>query len=103
MPDLLLKNARIWTGVNTDPWADAAVIQNGRFSFVGRESDVNPPPAANVLDAEGRLVVPGLTDGHAHLLQTGLAMRAVDLNGVTSASEAARRVGKRAAETAADD
>ena len=101
MADLLLKNARIWTGVNTEPWADTAVIQDGRFSFVGRKSDVNPPPAANVLDAEGRLVVPGLTDGHAHLLQTGLAMRAVDLKGVTSASEAARRVGKRAARTAA--
>ena len=84
MPDLLLKNARIWTGDDASPWANAAVIQDGRFSFAGRDTDINPPTAADVLDGEGRLVVPGLTDGHAHLLQTGLALRAVDLKGVTS-------------------
>ncbi|MCH8160645.1 MAG: amidohydrolase [Chloroflexi bacterium] len=103
MPDLLLKNARIWTGDDASPWANAAVIQDGRFSFAGRDTDINPPTAADVLDAEGRLVVPGLTDGHAHLLQTGLAMRAVDLKGVTSVGEAAERVGERAAKTAAGD
>ena len=103
MPDLLLRNARIWTGGDADPWADAALIQDGRFSFVGRERDVNAPAATDVLDAEGRLVVPGLTDGHVHLLQTGLAMRGVDLKGVTSAGEAAKRAGERAAETSAGD
>ena len=55
MPDLLLTNARIWTGDDANPWADAAVIEDGRFSFVGRESDINVPAATNVLDAEGRL------------------------------------------------
>ena len=73
IPDLVLKNARIWTGDDAVPWAEAAVIQDGRFLFVGRESDINRPAAADVLDAEGCLVVPGMTDGHAHLLQTGWA------------------------------
>ncbi|MCH7811629.1 MAG: amidohydrolase family protein, partial [Chloroflexi bacterium] len=92
MAELLLRNARIWTGDAATPWAEAALVQNGRFAFAGRERDLNAPAGVATLDAEGRLVLPGFTDGHAHLLNTGLAMRAVDLKGVASVEEAARRV-----------
>ncbi len=101
MTSLLLRNARIWTGDAAAPWADAALALEGRFAFVGRESDVAVPSGADVLDASGRLVVPGFTDGHAHLLATGQAMRAVNLKGVRSIEEAVRLVGERAAATAA--
>lgn len=100
MPELLLRNARIWTGDPAAPWAEAAFVRDGRFAFVGRGRDIAAPIAAEVLDAEGRLVVPGLIDGHAHLLNTGLAMRSVDLKGVPSVQETVRRVAERAAATA---
>src|SRR3990172_1452860 len=99
MPDLLLHNARIWTGDPASPWADAALVRDGRFAFVGRDGDANVAPEVEVLDAGGRLVLPGLVDGHAHLLNTGLAMRSVDLKGVTSVGEAVRRVAERVAVT----
>ena len=92
MAGLLLRDARIWTGVADAPWADSALVQEGRFVFVGRERDLTPPADIETLDAGGRLVVPGFIDGHAHLLGTGLAMRSVDLKGVDSVAEAARRV-----------
>jgi len=101
MPALFLCNARIWTGDVSQPWAEAALVQDGRFAFAGAERDVSPPTGAEVLDAGGRLVVPGFTDGHAHLLTTGLAMRSVALKGVPTAEGAARRVGERAASTPA--
>ena len=88
MADLLLTNARIWTGLDSQPWADAALIQDGRFTFIRTSSDA-PTAGGTTLDVGGRLVVPGLIDGHAHLMQTGMAMQAVDLKG------AARRVGER--------
>ncbi len=96
---LVLRNARIWTGDPARPWADTAIALDGRFAFVGRASDADVPSGASILDAEGRLVVPGFIDGHAHVLLTGFAARAVDLKGVPSVHEAARRVAERAAST----
>ena len=99
MPDLIIRNARIWTGDGAHPWATTALARDGRFVFVGDERGLNPPADTLLHDARGRLVVPGFTDGHAHLLGTGMAMRSVDLKATTSAEEAARRVAERVAVT----
>ena len=93
MGSLFIRNARIWTG--TGDVADAALIIDGRVAFAGREGDASVPTSIDVIDGRGRLVVPGFTDGHAHLLGSGAAMRAVDLKGVPSVAEAARRVADR--------
>jgi predicted amidohydrolase YtcJ len=95
MPDLFIHNARIW--LDHDGYAEAALIRAGAFAFVGRERDASVPAATPRYDAAGRLVLPGLVDGHAHLLGTGFAMRNVDLKRTASAEEAARRVAGRAA------
>ena len=98
MADLLLTNARIWTGAEAQPWAEAALIRDGRFTFLGTSSDA-PEQDGKTVDAEGRLVVPGLIDGHAHLMRTGMAMQGVDLKGVESVEVAVSRVAERAAKT----
>lgn len=97
MADLLLRNGRIWTGDTAAPWAEAALVRDGRFVFAGLASELEPPRDVPVLDAEGRLVLPGLIDGHAHLLNTGLALRSVDLKDALSPDEAVRRVAERIA------
>lgn len=99
MPDLFLVNARIWTGDETNPWAEALVVRHGRVAFAGGAADVNVAAGTPRLDAGGRLVVPGFIDGHAHMLATGAAMQSVDLKGVGSEEEAARRVTDRVATT----
>jgi predicted amidohydrolase YtcJ len=99
--DLLLRNARIWSGNGDTRLPDTALIRDGRLAFVGRAQDANVPVGAEILDAGGRLVLPGFTDSHAHLLGTGLAMQSVDLKGVASVAEAVRRVDERVAATPA--
>ncbi len=101
MADLLLRNARIWTGDASAPWAEAALIRDGRFAAVGRAGDIDAPHGVNVIDAGGRLVVPGFTDAHAHLLGVGAAKRNVDLKGSATVDEAVRRVAERVATTPA--
>jgi predicted amidohydrolase YtcJ len=96
---LALRNARIWTGVNSAPWAEAALVHDGRFVAVGRAHEVEIPGGAEVVDVAGRLVLPGLTDSHAHLLGTGAAMRSVDLKRTASVAEAVARVAERVATT----
>jgi len=99
MTDLLLRNARIWTGVEEASWAEAALVRDGRFVDGGGAGDVSAPAEARVIDAGGRLVVPGFTDAHAHLLGTGAAMRSVNLKSTTSVEDAVRRVAERVART----
>jgi len=40
------------------------LIENGRISAVGR--DMTLPPGAQVIDAKGRYVMPGIIDAHSH-------------------------------------
>ena len=47
----------------------AVVIEEGRIAWVGRSSDA--PPASAAIDLEGRAVLPGFVDSHAHLLFAG--------------------------------
>jgi hypothetical protein len=66
-PDLLIVNARIFTGVPSAPWAEALSIKDGRILAVGTTADVRADSgAAPLINAEGRLVIPGINDAHAH-------------------------------------
>src|ERR1051325_6083460 len=50
------------------PLADAVVVfQDGRIRDAGRRSEVKPPEGAEVIDAKGKTILPGLIDGHCHL------------------------------------
>ena len=47
----------------------AVVIDEGRIAWVGRSSDA--PDASGAIDLEGRAVLPGFVDSHAHLVFAG--------------------------------
>jgi imidazolonepropionase len=47
----------------------AVVIEDGRIAWVGRSSDA--PAASAAIDLEGRALLPGFVDSHAHLLFAG--------------------------------
>ena len=47
----------------------AVVIEDGRIAWVGRSSDA--PAASVAIDLEGRALLPGFVDSHAHLLFAG--------------------------------
>lgn len=62
--DLAIVNARVWTGVDDRVLEDATVeVRGGRIERIH-----TGPPAAGlpVLDAEGKTLIPGLVDNHAH-------------------------------------
>src|SRR5215470_14151147 len=50
----------------------AVVISDGVIQWVGRTADLPPvPPDAEVLDAGGKVVLPGFIDSHTHLVFAG--------------------------------
>jgi imidazolonepropionase-like amidohydrolase len=57
-------------GTGAAPLADAAVvIRKGRILAVGPRSKVRIPKHANIVDAHGKTILPGLWDMHAHFEQ----------------------------------
>ena len=72
--DLILRNARIFTGNPMRSHADALAASNGRITVVGSEADVAAliGPDTRVIDALGRRVIPGLNDSHIHLIRGGI-------------------------------
>ena len=45
----------------------AIVMQERRFTAVGKRGEVSLPQGAEVIDAKGKTILPGLIDGHCHL------------------------------------
>ena len=88
-------------GTGRPPVKDSvAVIDGDRIVAVGRRGEVAVPGDAEVIDASGRTVLPGLIDAHTHFLWMGVAMiRQVDLSGAASLSDAVELVRARVAAT----
>jgi imidazolonepropionase-like amidohydrolase len=69
------------------------VITDGRIAAVGGP-DLKPPPGADVIDATGRWVLPGLVDAHTHLgaREEGEGWAGHDTNELTGPIQAHVRV-----------
>lgn len=67
--DLVVRNASIYTLDPATPWAEALAVGEGRILAVGGPADVENliGERTSVLDAAGRMVMPGLVDVHAHV------------------------------------
>ena len=89
---MLLINGRIHTMDAAGSVVDCLVVRDGRVAFAGRRVDVNPAPGETTLDLGGRAVLPGLVDGHGHLMLLARARLEVDLTTAGSEEEVARRV-----------
>jgi predicted amidohydrolase YtcJ len=67
-PDIVILNARVYTGETARPWAEAISITSNRIDGVGTTADIKAASAnaARTIDAGGRLLIPGINDAHAH-------------------------------------
>ncbi|MGC2474486.1 MAG: amidohydrolase family protein [Candidatus Sulfotelmatobacter sp.] len=67
---IAIVGATLIDGTGAAPVADSAVvIKDGRIKAVGPRSRVKIPKNANVVDAKGKFLLPGLWDMHAHFEQ----------------------------------
>ena len=88
-PDLVVINADVRTVDSSNPGAAAFAITAGKFVAIGSSGEIQDLARANtaVIDAGGVTVIPGLIDGHTHLLMgSGLAV-GVDLSEIEDKSE----------------
>jgi predicted amidohydrolase YtcJ len=92
--DVILIHARIYTVNAQQPWAQAVAIRDGKILAVGSDREIEHYRGAStsVVDAKGRLVLPGFTDCHVHFLDASLAMQQVSLDDAKSIQEIQLRV-----------
>jgi predicted amidohydrolase YtcJ len=96
--DLIITNAKIWTVDAFQPLAQAVAVLGDRIVAVGSTSAVDAwrGPNTKVIDAAGKLVLPGFNDAHVHFVSGGEQLDKVQLKDVTNPQEFARRIAERA-------
>ena len=72
--ETILFNGHIATIDKTNPFVSAVAIRDGVFIAVGSEKEVMAyrSSTTQVIDLDGRTVIPGLNDSHTHLIRGGL-------------------------------
>ena len=72
--DIVVRNARIYTGDRRQPTASAVAISGGVFTAVGDDAAVAGHVGVNTrtVDGLGRRVIPGLNDSHMHIIRGGV-------------------------------
>ncbi len=71
--DLILINANIRTMDQRAPKAEALAVTNGRITAVGKAVDIRKlaNDKTRIIDARGKLVLPGFNDAHVHFTGIG--------------------------------
>lgn len=67
-----ITGAILFDGTGSDALENSVIVVEGnRITCVGTEEECPIPSGAEVVDASGKYITPGLIDGHVHFFQTG--------------------------------
>ena len=96
--DLIITNAKVWTVDKSLPMGQAVAVLGERIVAVGSNIEVEAwrGPRTRVLDAGGKLLLPGFNDAHVHFVSGGQQLDNVQLKDAASPQEFARLIGERA-------
>ena len=92
--DLVIVNAHVWTVDDARKEAQAVAVRGERIAQVGTDDEVRRlvGPRTRVIDARGRLLLPGFQDDHVHFLTGGEQVGQLDLKDAGTPEEFGRRI-----------
>jgi predicted amidohydrolase YtcJ len=92
--DLVLVNGNIHTVNATNSIVEAVAVKDGKILTVGTSGIIESfiGEKTKVVDLHGRLVTPGLIEGHGHFMGMGYSLMSLDLMGTRSYSEVVDKV-----------
>ena len=100
--DLIITNGKVATMTREGAFAQAVAMKDGKITAVGSNASVLKlkTTATQVIDADGKTVIPGLNDSHLHIIREGLNYNAeLRWDGVTSLKKAMQMLKEQAART----
>jgi predicted amidohydrolase YtcJ len=103
--DMALVNGKVVTLDPKNPAAEAVAVKGGRILAAGSSAEIRKyvGPATQVLDARGKLVIPGLIDAHLHFAGGGRSLASLTFRGVSSVEKVREMVAARIKELPAGE
>ena len=98
---LIVTNAGVYTVDKQRPKAEAVAVIGDRIVAVGSRADIDlwRGPQTKVIDAGGKLLLPGFNDAHVHFIQGGAQLEQVNLVDAPTREEFAKRIAKQVVKT----
>src|SRR3954468_6148593 len=92
--DTIITNARVYTVNRAHPWAEAIAINDQRITAVGSMKQIARwrGPKTEMIDAGGRLVLPGFYDSHIHFMEGALSLDKVNVDETKNVPEIQKMV-----------
>jgi predicted amidohydrolase YtcJ len=92
--DTIVLHGKVYTVNAKQPWAEAVAILGSKIVAVGSDTEISKLRSAGtkVIDAGGRLVLPGFVDCHIHFLDGSLSLGRVNLEGAKDAADIQQRL-----------
>jgi len=80
--DLILTNGKVFTGLDEQPRFQAVAVKDGKILAVGTNKEIAEyvGTSTQVLDVEGKLVIPGFIDAHCHFSSGGHSLTKLDFS-----------------------
>ncbi|PIU45503.1 MAG: amidohydrolase [Ignavibacteriales bacterium CG07_land_8_20_14_0_80_59_12] len=96
--DIVFVNGKIWTVDASKPEAEAVAVLCGRILHVGTNDEIrrHVGPGTNVIDLQGKRMLPGFIDNHTHFMTGGFQLLGVDLRDAKTPQEFAERIKRQA-------
>lgn len=87
--DTIITHAKVYTVDSKRLWAEAVAVQGERILFVGsaKQAMRHRGSGTKVIDAGGRLLLPGIEDSHIHFVSGSENLAKVDLAGTRTVEE----------------
>jgi len=94
--EIILQHAKVFTADEKHPWAQSVAIYKGKIVAIGTDDEVSRMRGigTKMIDAGGKVVLPGLTDCHIHFLSGGLGLQRVNLEGARNLDDILARLQK---------
>jgi imidazolonepropionase-like amidohydrolase len=74
MTATLIRNVTVWDAIEDAAYPGEVLVEGNRITAVGRGDDrITAETGAEVIDGEGRFLMPGMVEGHCHLSFVGPA------------------------------
>jgi predicted amidohydrolase YtcJ len=103
--DIIVVHGRVYTEDPKQPWAQAVAIYRGKIVAVGDDAVIERMRGmgTKVINAGGKLVLPGFVDCHIHFIDGAFSLGRVNLEGAKDPAEIQKRLREYAAEHPGED
>ncbi len=97
--DLIISGGKIYTMNDAQPQVEAVAVRGDKIIFTGSAAEVEKfkGEKTQIIDLRGKMMTPGLIEGHGHLFGLGYNLLNLDLMGVKNFDEIVEKVKEAAA------